>query len=448
MSANPAAVTQKKKWRPYPTYKPMGTSWLKEVPAHWDVKRLRFFAAINPRLERRSFESQMEVSFLPMERIGEDGRLCLEETKRFVDVAQGHTHFHDGDIIIAKITPCFENGKGGICEGLVNGVGFGTTELHVVRANRNLNSNFLFYLTRSHPFRAFGAAWMYGVAGQQRVPEEFLKDFPTPVPGLPEQRAIATFLDRETANVDALIGKRQELITLLDEERAALISRAVTKGLDPTVPVKDSGIPSVGQVPQHWGVRRNKWVFREVDERSLSGSEELLSVSHITGVTPRSEKEVYMFLAESNEGYKVCRPNDLAINTMWAYMGAVGIVPCHGIVSPSYNVYRLRNEHEYLPQYLDYLYRTRPYVNEINRHSKGIWKSRLRLYPDSFFDMYTLTPPLPEQRSILEHISIILKSLHALRSRLEDSIVKLAEYRTALISAAVTGRIDVRGEVQ
>jgi type I restriction enzyme S subunit len=211
--------------------------------------------------------------------------------------------------------------------------------------------------------------------------------------------------------------------------------------------MKDSGIPAIGQVPNHWEVRRNKWVYREVDERSTSGAEELLSVSHITGVTPRSEKEVYMFLAESNEGYKVCRPNDLAINTMWAYMGAVGVVPQHGIVSPSYNVYRLRKETEHLPQYLDYLYRTPPYISEINRYSKGIWKSRLRLYPDSFFEMYTLTPPLPEQRQIVEHLSMVVASLETLRSKLSESISRLQEYRISLISAAVTGKIDVRGEV-
>jgi type I restriction enzyme, S subunit len=262
-----------------------------------------------------------------------------------------------------------------------------------------------------------------------------------------EQQAIANFLDRETAKIDALIAKREQLIALLEEKRAALISRAVTKGLDPSVPMKDSGVPAVGQIPRHWEARRNKLVFKEVDERSTTGTEELLSVSHITGVTPRSEKEVYMFLAESNAGYKLCQPNDLAINTMWAYMGAVGIVPRCGIVSPSYNVYRLRRESEYVPQYLDYLYRTPEYINEINRHSKGIWKSRLRLYPDAFFGIYTLTPPVPEQNEVVQHTSMCLKSVDALRERLSDSIEKLHEHRTALISAAVTGKIDVRGEV-
>ncbi|OLE33993.1 MAG: hypothetical protein AUI36_28165, partial [Cyanobacteria bacterium 13_1_40CM_2_61_4] len=267
------------------------------------------------------------------------------------------------------------------------------------------------------------------------------------VPTAPEQKAIAVFLDRETAKIDALVSKREQLIALSEEKRAALITHAVTEGLNPTVPMKASGNAAVAQVPSHWKVRRNRRVFREVDERSVTGLEELLTVSHITGVTPRSEKEVYMFLADSTEGYKVCRAGDLAINTMWAYMGAVGIAWQEGIVSPSYNVYRPREKGEYSPYYLDYLYRTPPYICEINRHSKGIWKSRLRLYPDAFFEMCTLTPPLEEQELILQYIERQCGLTDAFTGKLRDSIECLREYRTALISAAVTGKIDVRGQV-
>ena len=126
---------------------------------------------------------------------------------------------------------------------------------------------------------------------------------PIPFPPPSEQRTIAAFLDRETAKLDALIAKKQRLIELLHEKRAALISHAVTKGLDPSVPMRDSGIASIGMIPAHWTVEQNKWIFEEIDERSQTGEEELLSVSHITGVTPRSEKEVYMFMAETLEGY-------------------------------------------------------------------------------------------------------------------------------------------------
>ena len=149
----------------------------------------------------------------------------------------------------------------------------------------------------------------------------------------------------------------------------------------------------LGEVPAHWEVKRNKSIFRQADDRSTTGEEELLSVSHITGVTPRSEKTVNMFMAETLEDYKRCQPGDLVINTMWAYMGALGTAKILGVVSPSYNVYRTRNPECINPQYIDYLYRTPRHITEIGRNSRGVWESRLRLYPNEFFDMRTPLPP-------------------------------------------------------
>jgi type I restriction enzyme S subunit len=277
---------------------------------------------------------------------------------------------------------------------------------------------------------------------------EKLMDLPFIVPPLPEQRAIAAFLDRETAKLDALTHKFEQLLDRMEERRAALISHAVTKGLNPDVEMKASGIPAIGEIPTHWKVRRNKWIFKELNERSETGEEELLSVSHITGVTPRSEKDVNMFMAESLEGYKRCHLGDLVINTMWAWMGALGVTEHDGIVSPSYNVYRIQSEDtgNYVPKYLDHLYRTPEYVCEINRFSKGVWSSRLRLYPDAFFEMQTLTPPVAEQNAITAYLDRETTRIDALAAKVRAAIEGLDEYRTALISAAVTGKIDARGE--
>ena len=436
--------------RLYPTCEASGVEWLGDIPAHWALKRLRFACDINPRKsEIAGLPPDTEVSFLPMEKIGEDGTYVLDEIRTLDQVWQGYTYFRERDVVVAKITPCFENGKGALFRGLFNGIGFGTTELHVLRANADTCPEFVFHLTRLHLFRHLGNAMMHGTAGQQRVPENFIKDFVAGFPSLSEQRAIAAFLDRETARINALVAKQGRLIALLQEKCAALISHTVTKGLDPNVPMKDSGIPSIGLIPVHWETQRNKHVFEERDERSVAGEEELLSVSHITGVTPRSEKEVYMFMAESMEGYKLCHPGDLVINTMWAWMGALGVTEYEGIVSPSYHVYRLRKEHasEYVPKYLDLLYRTPVYVCEITRHSKGVWTSRLRLYPDSFFDIQTVTPPRTEQIQIVTHVSRQIQRMDELVDKSRQFIGLLQEYRTALISAAATGKIDVREEV-
>src|SRR5262249_31709970 len=176
--------------------------------------------------------------------------------------------------------------------------------------------------------------------------------------------------------------------------------------------------------------------------------EDLLTVSHISGVTPRSEKpDVTMFMAESNEGYKVCQPGDLVVNTMWAFMGAVGVAPQVGCVSPSYNVYRPRDPSSFVPAFLDLLYRVDAYKCDMLRFSKGIWHSRLRLYPEAFLNLLTVKPPRAEQEQILKYIESQTASGKVLFAKLQNSIARLQEYRAALISAAVTGQIDVRSEM-
>jgi type I restriction enzyme, S subunit len=158
------------------------------------------------------------------------------------------------------------------------------------------------------------------------------------------------------------------------------------------------------RVPEHWDEQRAKVFFREVDERSRTGEEELLSVSHLTGVTPRSQKKVTMFKAASYVGSKLCRPGDIVINTLWAWMAALGASRNVGIVSPAYGVYRPHRADSFNPAYLDYLLRTRAYVAEYIGRSTGIRSSRLRLYPNQFLDIALLQPPRPEQDQIVAYL--------------------------------------------
>ena len=241
----------------YPEYKGSGVEWLGAVPAHWVVKRLRNVATLNPyKSEIAQLPRDTEVSFLPMDAVGDDGTLNLDRTRPISEVESGYTYFREGDVTTAKITPCFENGKGAVMRCLHNGHGFGTTELIVVRpCEDKTTSDYLHLLFTSHPFRLFGEASMYGAGGQKRVPDDFVRDFATAFPPPEEQTTIATFLDHETAKIDALVAEQERLIALLQEKRQAVISHAVTKGLDPNVPMKDSGVEWLGEVPGHfsWG---------------------------------------------------------------------------------------------------------------------------------------------------------------------------------------------------
>ncbi len=261
------------------------------------------------------------------------------------------------------------------------------------------------------------------------------------VPPVAHQRAIADYLDRETARLDALVAAKERVLGLLAEKRRALITRAVTRGLDPRAPLRDSGIPWLGEIPEDWETERTRWLFRERDERSVTGEEELLTVSHLTGVTLRSEKDVNMFEAETTEGYKLCFTGDLVINTLWAWMGAMGVARTKGIVSPAYHVYETGPRLD--PGYVDALVRLPVFAQEVTRYSRGVWSSRLRLYPEGFFEVRLPLPSLDEQGAIVKHIAIEAAKIDALTSATERTIALIKERRAALIAAAVTGQIDV-----
>lgn len=195
-------------------------------------------------------------------------------------------------------------------------------------------------------------------------------------------------------------------------------------------------------VPAHWNEQRAKVFFREVDERSRTGNEELLSVSHLTGVTPRRLKNVTMFKAASYVGHKVCRPGDIVINTLWAWMAALGASRDVGLVSPAYGVYRPRSVDTFNPTYLDYLLRTRAYVAEYIGRSTGIRASRLRLYPNQFLDISLIQPPLPEQDLIVAYLLAQDAHIARLIKAKRDLIVRLMEQKLRIIDHAVTRGID------
>lgn len=431
----------------YPAYKDSGVEWLGEVPEHWEVKRLRNVATLNPsKSEVAHLPRDTEVSFLPMEAVGEDGSLNLDRLRPIAEVETGYTYFREGDVTIAKITPCFENGKGAVMRGLHHGHGFGTTELIVARPSEGkVSSEYLHLLFTSHFFRQFGEGSMYGAGGQKRVPDDFVRNFEIAFPPLAEQAAITTFLDHETAKIDALISEQEKLITLLQEKRQAVISHAVTKGLNPNAPMKDSGLEWLGEVPAHWVVQRIGSVFREVSEL---GNDELpiLSVSIHDGVSDKELNEAELdrkvTRSEDRSKYKVVTPGDLTYNMMRAWQGAFGAVTVNGQVSPAYVVARPVTDID--TSFVEQVLRTPQAVEQMRRNSRGITDFRLRLYWEEFKNIRIALPPVDEQIAILRSIRYETERFDALTAEAQSAISLLQERRTALISATVTGQIDVR----
>lgn len=290
------------------------------------------------------------------------------------------------------------------------------------------------------------AEWLLSQAdssahGTKKLETEVLQRFEVPCPPLELQLRIVATMRAQAMGLDEVIAAKQRVLDLLAEKRKTIIATAVTRGLDPKVKLRDSRVQWLGEIPAHWEIERARWLFRERDVRSTSGEEEMLTVSHLTGVTPRSEKDVNMFEAETNEGYKLCEPGDLVINTLWAWMGAMGSAPVKGIVSPAYNVYEPGPR--LAPAYIDALVRLPVFAQEVTRYSKGVWSSRLRLYPEGFFEVSLPVPPQEEQRAVVDHIARETAKLDAVRAATERTIALLKERRSALIAAAVTGQLKM-----
>jgi len=282
-------------------------------------------------------------------------------------------------------------------------------------------------------------------AAQPGLSVEAVSRLVVPYPPHEEQKAIGAFLDRETAKIDVLIAEQEKLLTLLAEKRQATISHAVTRGLNPDAPMKDSGVTWVGEVPKHWKIVRLGTLFREVNE---PGHEDLpvLSVSIHDGVSDKeldeSELDRKVSRSDDKSKYKAVQPGDLTYNMMRAWQGGFGSVAVQGMVSPAYVVARPTSE--FITSHVEMLLRTPKAVLEMKRHSRGITDFRLRLYWEEFKTIQVALPPKDEQSEIGAFIDAEVIKLDELQSAAEATITLLKERRSALIAAAVTGQIDVR----
>jgi type I restriction enzyme S subunit len=289
---------------PYPAYKDSGVPWLGEVPAHWEVRRIKRIARLNPsKSEVPLALRDGQAVFLPMERVGSDGRFDASEVRPISDLWNGFTYFRRGDVIVAKITPCFENGKGACLENLPTAIGFGSTEFHVIRPSSAVTAPYVYQVTTLSEFRRLGADEMTGAAGQQRVPAEFIANFLMPLPPLPEQTAIVRFLDYRDRRVRRSIRAKQKLIKLLEEYRQALIHQAVTGQIDvrtgkPYPAYKDSGVPWLGHVPEQWELKPLKRLVR-------------LNASVLADTTPADYEFRYIDIGTVGTGFLTREPQRL-----------------------------------------------------------------------------------------------------------------------------------------
>ena len=398
--------------------------------------RLKDFSVLNPQYKGESLDC--EVSFVPMESL-RNGAIDYQDIP-FAEGKGKYTYFQDGDLLVAKVTPCFENGNIAIANNMKQGVGFGSSEIFVLRMNDKVLNTYMFYITQTAKFQEGACATMCGVGGLKRISPLFMRTYEFDIPSLSKQQRIVDYLDAKLGKIDARIAileKQQDAYARL---KRSVIHHAVTRGLDPNVFLKDSGVEWIGMIPKHWELQRFKSIFTECKSVTETGQEDLLSVSEYYGVARRIDKMEdgkYESRADSLVGYKVCKKDDLVINIMLAWKRGLGFSDFDGIVSPAYAVYRGK---DIAPHYFHYLMRTDMYVAEYKRNSKGIIDSRLRMYTDRFNNIIAIVPPLSEQQAIAAYLDEKCSKIDAATENIGKQIDALKRLKRALINEVVTGQ--------
>ena len=269
------------------------------------------------------------------------------------------------------------------------------------------------------------------------------KEQKLPLPYYHEQKYLADYLDSKCSKIDEIIEKQQAIIKKLKEYKFSIITEAVTKGINPDVELKDSTIDMCEQIPVHWGISQNRYLFSLRDEKNYKPLEEvrLLSLYTDLGVFPHGEQEERGNKAVKAEGYKVVYENDIVVNIILAWMGAIGRSAYDGVTSPAYDIYK-PNENV-CSRYYHYLYRTKPFSAECYKYGRGIMAMRWRTYSSEFKSIKVPVPPYIEQCQIADYLDSKCEMLDKTIAHRNKAIDILQEYKKSLIYEVVTGKKEV-----
>ena len=440
----------------YPEYKESGVDWIGEIPKDWKVLKAKHVGSSNPSKNnpKTTCLKDRPVVFLPMERVQTDGTIDQELRLPYSQLKNGYTYFEEGDILIAKVTPCFENGKIVHIKNLETSVGFGSTEFIVIRPDlQKVFPPFLYYIFRSDPLRSIGKHFMTSAIGLKRVPTEFVENFQIPIPVYQEQEQIAKFLDRKTEQIDELTRIKGHQIELLQEQRTALINQAVTKGLDPNVEMKPSGVEWIGEIPKDWNaVPLTKYLESIIDYRGrtpekIEDGRFLVTAKNIRD--GRIDYEISQEFTSEDEYQRIMTRGIPQIGdvlfTTEAPLGEVANVDDVSIALAQ-RIIKFRPKQNFLnPYFLKYWILSYSFQSDLQRYAtgstaRGIKASKLCLLKLNL-------PPLRKQQKIIDYLDQKTQETNKLIAAERRKIELLQEYRQSLISEAVTGKIDVRNGV-
>lgn len=409
------------------------------VPAHWEVRRLRTV------LQGVTERDRPELPLLSVVR--EQGVILRDlsgqsQNRNFVpDDLSNYKVVREGQFAINKMKAW--QGSYGVSEhdGIVS-------PAYHVYSVEDVTGDYFHVAIRSRAYVPQFAAASDGVrVGQWDLSPSRMRQIPFLIPSKPEQVAIVRFLRHVEERIRRYIRAKERLTELLEEQKQAIIHQAVTGQIDvrtgkPYAAYTDSGVEWLGEVPEHWSVRRNRWLFRERNETGF-GSLPILEVSLRDGVRIRDIKSGQRKQQiVDRDRYKRAKEHDVAYNTMRMWQGAVGAVPVDGLVSPAYVVITPVERME--SGYFGYLFRTEAYKNAVKTYSRGIVSDRDRLYWDAFKRIASFVPPLEEQIAIVGFLDDLTGQTDRLVRTTEKLMGWLTEWKESVICHVVTGKLDVR----
>lgn len=415
--------------------------WLAGLPESWERRRVKhFFAVVNgatPKSNESTYWGGDITWVTPADYKTEDKYICSSRkaiTQEGLDSC-GTSKVPARSIIVSNRAP-------------IGSIGIAEKELCTSQGckslvkNAEINEEYIYYYlsVMSGPLNMLGKGTTF-----MELSSNDLANFHLPIPTLKDQNAIVQILNKKVTAINDVMNKKANIIELLQEQRTSVICSAVTKGIDSTAAMKDSGVEWLGEIPAHWHILTNHQLFAERNSKCTEPDAVLLSVTKHLGVILQSQAEELNLTtvapAETTEGYKVVHKGDLVMNIMRAKDGSYGISGYDGVISPAYCIYYPRQEVN--PQYLYYLFKTPMYMEIFKNYSTGIAEHRMRLYPVNFFKIPAVVPPLEEQNEIVTYLDKRVKDIDELISLTQQQIEKLKEYRQSIISEVVTGKVAV-----
>ena len=436
--------------------KDSGVEWIGGIPQEWGVSKIKFVADFEPACDFRNISSEDRIAYAPMECIKQgfyEGRDTLYE-----EVSHSLTPFQNGDIVMAKVTPCFENGNIAIMDGLPSGIGLGSSELFVFRA-KTILAKYLFYWLQNSDFIQRACSTMTGAGGLKRVSPFFCKNCDIHVPPYSEQRRIADYLDRKCSQIDAIIARQQEVIERLKAYKLSIITEAVTKGLNSDMPMKDSGDSFIGVMPEHWNVAKLGMLFRFMggyaynsDSYTSESDNQVIRIGNVkSGYMALENNPVYISdeIASATDRFRI-NPGSILF-TMTGTKGKRDYFFTHFVTEEDCKGKKLFLNQRvgcFIPKesidagYYNYLLKENRILDAIFVYETGT-ANQGNLGIESIRRTKVQLPSKDEQVKIREYLDNRCAKIEGLLTRKSEIICRLMAYKKALIYEVVTGKREV-----